>query len=213
VRFGISLVAILLAGIMAMVLGESRPSPGFGSLSPRSARVFAAMRHVAGARGAASITVDDLIMGLIIEDQDPDVRLLRGFGAPVNSMFPTMPRPKARRPFFSPAAAVYVLAGLYEALPRSPAEPDNVEIPMSPELVHVIQVANALLAQYQQQPVDVHGQSVRAMVPLDLLAAALQERCEGTKLLQSVGVTEEKVTEMIKRGGDLENWNPPEAPK
>ena len=45
----------------------------------------------------------------------------------------------------------------------------------------------------------------QAVVPLDLLAAALREPCEGTKFLQAAGITEEKVVQAIRPGGDLEH--------
>ena len=52
----------------------------------------------------------------------------------------------------------------------------------------------------------------QAVVPLDLLAAALWEPCEATQMLKEAGITEEKVLETIRVGGDLEKGTPPETP-
>lgn len=206
-NFHAGALLILLVGIPSS--GGSSQTPALGNLSERSAKAVLVMRHMAGSRGAASVTLNDLILGLIVEDQDPNVKLLFGTGPDV--LYPSAS--KQRQSFFPASAATYVLARLYELLPRSAPLSDSTDIPISPELYHVLQVANALPARYNQQKVSVHGQSSQAVVPLDLLAAALQERCDGTEFLAEVGITEEKVIETIKRGGDLENWNPPEASK
>lgn len=70
--------------------------------------------------------------------------------------------------------------------------PLSTKMQVSPALEHVLNKAQQLPARFNQQRVRLtSGASNRppgmyqAVVPLDLLAAALQGPCEGTKLLQS----------------------------
>jgi hypothetical protein len=75
----------------------------------------------------------------------------------------------------------------------------------------VLDVAAKMPSEFQQSKVQIRFGSpdrppgmYQAVVPLDLLAAALTEQCEASKMLQEAGITEEKVLQTIRAGGDLE---------
>jgi hypothetical protein len=96
-------------------------------------------------------------------------------------------------------------------LPRSKSLPPTAEMHTSAAFDRVLDAAKKLPSEFHQSEVHVNvGTADRrigmyqAVVPLDLLAAGLHEPCEGTKMLQEAGITEEKVFQTIRAGGDLE---------
>jgi len=201
------LAAMLVVG--STVSGQVKP-PFPKNLSERALRVLMVTRREAGLRGASSITVNDLITGLIIEDQDPDLKILLQ-GLPPTSYLPQR-LVKERSSFFSATIATDMLTALKEILPQAASVPDNTEIPASPEFERVLIAAAALPSELHQTEVPVRGRRIQAAVPLDLLVAILREPCEGTTMLQAAGITEEKVLEIVRGGQDLENWPPPNTP-
>ena len=179
----------------------TRPLEAF---SRRAMKAILVARLEAGKRGADSITLDDLVIGLITEDQDPTSMELNYESPIVKEFLEREPKPlgvlfpleawKKRERFFSSDVADDLLAKLKEILPRSSSIPRTNEMHTSPEFQTAIQAAEQLQKEFHQE--NVH--------PLHLLASALREPCEGTKMLQEAGITEEKVLQTIRAGGDLE---------
>jgi hypothetical protein len=170
----------------------------------------------AGQRGTDFIDVNDLVIALIAEDQDARAPELfeqtpPGTLFPPGLLFPPSSG-KEHEPLFSPRVAVDILIKLNQVLPRSTSIPPGTDQETSPALDRVMTVANNLPSQFHQSEVQKKAGTrdhppgmYQAVVPLDLLAAALQEPCEATHMLQEVGVTEEKVVTILRSGGDLEN--------
>ena len=210
----------MVAALAFAVSGQSDP---FGNLSERAGMVILTAIREAQQRGTNTMDVNDLIVALIIEDQEPHAALLFGEIAPG---FPDLVPGEMRRhtsvtehkPFLSPRIAIGVLVKMNGILPRSNSLPSTTELQTSDALDRVLNAARELPAQLNQGDVLVRNSGInppgmyQAVVPLDLLAAALREPCEGTKLLQAAGVTEEKVLQTIRAGGDLEKGSSSETP-
>lgn len=150
------------------------------NLSTRSIQVVFGARFKAGERGAAEIGTDDLLMGLVIEDQ----------GLLPKSFFPDIEESafvenrQVHVPFFSSELAEDLLSNLKNSLPHSQPVPTATDIPVSSPLEHTFASAESLRAQFQHSRVE----------PLHLLAAILKEHSgEGAKLLQASGITLEGV--------------------
>jgi hypothetical protein len=203
-------LALIFAAMLAVVIPASRQQEvgnSFGKLSERTISSLIVALEEAQQRGALSVDVNDLVIGLIIEDQEPYATEL--FEAtPPGVLFPPGLAPTGERtykPFFPPRVTIDMLVKLSEILPRSNSIPHGTEMQTSAAYDRVIAVANNLPSQFHQSEVLVHTKMVQAVVPLDLLAAALREPCEATKMLQEAGITEERVLQTIRAGGDLEN--------
>jgi hypothetical protein len=82
------------------------------------------------------------------------------------------------------------LAKLSEILPRSTPIPDNTEMPTSPEFERVFSAVEHLRQEFHRAKVE----------PLDLLAAALKEPCEASRLLIDAGITEENCSSSREAG-------------
>lgn len=187
--------------------------------SERAMSVLIVAHLEAEQRGASSVDVNDLILALVAEDQDPRAADLFSNDASLEELFSPKypmsyePYEKGREPFFSPKVAADTLIKLNEILPRSNSLPPGSEMQTSAAYDRVLKAANELPGELHQGEVEIRsGTDARppgvyqAVVPLDLLAAALLEPCEGTKLLQAAGVTEEKVLQVLRtKGADLEN--------
>jgi len=151
----------------------------FETFSKRAQKVITVARHQAGERGADSMDVNDLVIALIIEDQDPDVKIL--FVGLPGVILPERAG-KEREPFFPPEVAADVLAKLKGILPRSKSVPRNAEMPISPELERALLAAKDLSNECHRN--EVH--------PLHLLAASFREPCEATRLMCEAGITKEQ---------------------
>jgi hypothetical protein len=181
-------------------------------LSERATGVLIVAIEEAQQRGADSIDVNDLVLALIIEDQEPNAPLLFE-DTPPGVLFPpgVMPAGRAHKAFFSPKVAVDILVKLNGNLPRSKPVPHGTEMQTSPAYDRVLITASKLPSAFHQSEMQVSNMPAhppglyQAVVPLDLLAAALKESCEATKMLQEAGITEEKVLQTIRAGGDLEH--------
>ena len=163
----------------------------FGNFSTRSKQIVFAARFNAGERGADMIDTDDLLAGVILEDQAPVESLLfslvKGQGRAFNKVEP-------REPFFSASAAENLLADLKKKLPRSGAVPLVEELPMSASLHRVFDSAEAFRAQFRSNHVE----------PLHLLAAILKENSgEGPRLLERWEITELQVLSALKGAKNL----------
>ena len=167
-------------------------------------------------RGTDIMDVNDLIVSLIIEDQEPNAAFLFN-EAPSGALWNFVPpgantSSTAHEPFFPPRVAIDLLVKMNGFLPKSNSLPSTTQMQTSPALERVLNAAQQLPAQLNQSKVQIRNSATpgmyQAVVPLDLLAAALREPCEGTKLLQAAGITEEKVLQTIQAavqaGGDLE---------
>jgi hypothetical protein len=160
-------------------------------------------------RGADALDVNDLIVALVIEDQTSNAVFLF-HEPPLGTIFQqgsTRSPRMEHKPFLSPSVAIEVLVKINGILPRSKSLPHNTQMQTSAALQRVLNVAQQLPAQFNQSEVqiitgapDSPPGTYRAVVPLDLLAAALREPCEGTKFLQEAGITEEKVVQAIRAG-------------
>ncbi len=150
--------------------------------------------------------MNDLIVALTIEDQEPVAVGLFQETPPGG-----VPLVSAHEPFLPPKVAIDILVKMNGILPRSKSLPPTAEMQTSPAYDRVLIMANKLPSEFHQSEVQINFGTpdrpigvYQAVVPLDLLAAALQESCEGTKMLQEAGITEEKVLQTIRAGGDLE---------
>jgi hypothetical protein len=170
----------------------------FENLSLRATKVVIETIREAQERGADSIHLGDLVAELVTEDQDPDSldlneedlqvkRFMEREATPPGVLFPrtcTLPRIA----FFSPQIAADLSAKLKVILPRS--TPRTGGLPASPEFERVFDVAEHLRNEF-------HESKIR---PLHILAAALREPCEATRLLADAGITEERVLRTIRSG-------------
>ena len=167
--------------------------PMFDNFSTRARQLVFAARFKAGERGAAVIDTDDLLVGLVLEDQ----------GLLLKSLFPDAKgnafvetvvekghvvgrfrKASAHVPFFSQELAEDLLTKLKESIPRSQPVPETTEIPLSSSLKRVFDLAKELQPQFRHSHME----------PLHLLAAILKEdSSEGAKLLRRSGVTLENV--------------------
>jgi hypothetical protein len=197
------------------VSGRQAPTE-FQNFSDRAVAVIITMIGEAGQRGAVTIDVNDLFIALIAEDQDARAPILFVADTPRGLLFPTgMTFPKApqRAPFLPPKVAIDVLIRLDQILPRStPIPTGKAGHNTSAALDRVLAAAQKLPSEFHQGEVKVNDASTgyksemrQGVVPLDLLAAALQEPCEGSQMLQQAGISREKVIQIILAGGDLEN--------
>jgi hypothetical protein len=197
---------LALAFVLALVLPVSGEKSALHNLSERARNVTLVSLLEAQQRGTDTVDVNDLILALVIEDQDWDAVALfdlRPSGG--------VPLVTAHKPFLSPKVAVDVLVRMNAILPRSINLPSTTEMRTSAGYDRVLGAAAIMPSEFHQSEVQIRFGSpdrppgmYRAVVPLDLLAAALREQCEATKLLQEGGITEEKVLQAIRIGGDLE---------
>jgi ATP-dependent Clp protease ATP-binding subunit ClpA len=174
------------------------------NLSRRALRVVMEARLEAGKRGANSIDVNSLVIGLITEDQNPTSMNLNEQDARVKRVREMETKPLAvafpaiawikRRTFFPSEVAAKLLVELNETLPKSNSVPGTAEIPTSPGFDHVLAAAENLRQELHQSKVE----------PLEMVAAALREPCEAARMLHEAGITEEKVFQAIRAEGDLE---------
>jgi ATP-dependent Clp protease ATP-binding subunit ClpA len=176
----------------------------FKKLSRRAGRVVLEARRTAGSRGADSIGVNDLVIALITEEQDPNSLELDEEHPDVKRYLEKELRPAAvgfqrtcfiqRDSFFAPEVAADLLAKLNEILPRSNSIPTTSGMHTSPEFQRAFDVAESLRNKFRQNKVH----------PLHLLAAVLREPCQPTPTLQEAGITEENVLHALGRGSESE---------
>jgi ATP-dependent Clp protease ATP-binding subunit ClpA len=164
----------------------------FDSFSIRARQILFAARFKAGERGANMIGIDDFLVGLVLEDQEMLAinifsKIFEGQGTPVN-------KAPSHIPFFSSKIAEDVLAKLEKNLPQSEPVALTTDVPLSPSLERVFDLAKALQTRFQHSQIE----------PLHLLAAILtQESSQGVKFLQGFGIAQEDVLQ--KLSGTTEN--------
>lgn len=158
------------------------------SYSIRARQVLFLARLESGARGAEMLDLDDLLTGLIIEDQNAIPSALARLG--MEGEFMGSPEHHA----FLPAdTATSVLENIQQSHPRSQPIPQSTDMPMSSELEEILVAASELRKELQSKEV----------MPLHLLAVALRRSHSGIQSLWDVGVTEEEVLRAIRKE-DLE---------
>ena len=163
--------------------------PMIDNFSAQAKQLVFAARFKAGERGAAVVDTDDLLVGLVLEDQ----------GLLLKNLFPDVEenawvgKGQPHVPFFSHKLAEDLLTKLEKSLPQSQPVPETTEIPLSSSLERVFDLAKELQSQFRH----------RHMEPLHLLAAILKEdSSEGAKLLRRSGVTLENVLSELCRAGE-----------
>jgi ATP-dependent Clp protease ATP-binding subunit ClpA len=161
----------------------------FDNFSTRARQLVFAARFKAGERGAAVVDTDDLLVGLVLEDQ----------GLLLKSLFPDVEenawagKGQPHVPFFSHKLAEDLLTKLEKSLPQSQPVPETTEIPLSSSLERVFDLAKQLQSQFRHSHME----------PLHLFAAILKEdSSEGAKLLRRSGVTPENVLSELSRAGE-----------
>jgi hypothetical protein len=159
----------------------------FDKFSSRSRIVVFVARFAAGERGSNAVDVEDLLIGLVTEDQGTHGSMLSKFfgGGDVDSGFPT----PTHKPFFDPAVAASLLKNNQESIPHLEPIPTSTEIPLSDELSRVFEAAEGCRTQFHHDQIE----------PLHLLAAVFNED-EGSvavKELLRIGVTREKVLKSL----------------
>jgi len=164
----------------------------FDSFSLRSRQIVFAARFKAGERGANMIDIDDLLVGLVLEDQG---MLEKGmFGKLHEGTVHLVNQAPLHIPFFLPEIANDFLAKIEGILPRSQSVGLSTDIPLSSAIVHAFNSAKDIQARFQHSQIE----------PLHILAALLtEESSQGVKLLHGSGITQETV--LLKLGGPNEN--------
>jgi len=159
----------------------------FDVFSMRARQIVFAARFAAGERGADIIGVDDLLVGLVLEDQGllTDV-LSKLHGEPVAFAGSA----ESHIPFFPPKTAQDLLNRMEKLLPRSKPILPTTSASVSPALGRVFDSAKALQGQFRHSHIE----------PLHLLAGILTEgSSEGVTLLQGCGVTRENVLRALDK--------------
>jgi hypothetical protein len=143
--------------------------------------VFVA-RFAAGERGSNAIDVEDLLIGLVSEDQGTHGSMLSKFfgGGDVDPGFPT----PTHNPFFTPAVVASLLKNIEKSVPHLESIATSTEIPLSDELSRVFEAGEDYRTQFQ------HGE----VEPLHLLAAVFNDGGSvAVRELRAAGMTQEEV--------------------
>lgn len=120
----------------------------FDSYSIRAKQVIFLTRLESGARGAQMLDVDDLVAGLITEDQNAIPSALARLG--MTGEFMNSPE---HYPFLSPDIANSVLESIHQSLPRSQQVPISTDMPISSGLQQILSAASDLRKKLQSKEV------------------------------------------------------------
>lgn len=154
----------------------------FDKFSSRSRIVVFVARFAAGERGSNAIDVEDLLVGLVSEDQGTHGSMLSKFfsGGDVDSGFPA----PTHKQFFDPAVAASLLNNIEESVAYLEPIATSTEIPLSDGLSRVFEVADTYRIQFKHDEIE----------PLHLLAAVFND--EGSAVVRerrAAGITQEEV--------------------
>ena len=156
------------------------------AFSSRSRIVVFVARFAAGERGSNTIDVEDLLIGLVREDQGTHGSMLhKFFGDGVGSGFAT----PTHKQFFDPAVAATLLNNIEESVAYPKPIATSTEIPLSDELSRVFEAAEVYRTQFHHDEIE----------PLHLLAAVFND--EGSALvreLHAAGTTQEEVFQRLR---------------
>jgi len=167
---------------------------------------FVVLKSLLAARrqGHDSIEANDLVTGIIVEDQDPHSLELDEQHPSVKRAREMNPQPKgvlfplecwiAREPFLPNEIAVSVLQGLKAELIGLDDAPGKNGLPPSIEVDRILDTAEQLRNEFHHSKIE----------PLHILAAALCEPCEASRILKEAGITEDRVRGALKRPGAAE---------
>jgi hypothetical protein len=158
----------------------------FDAFSSRSRTVVFVARFAAGERGSNAIEVEDLLIGLVREDQGTHGSMLsKFFGDGVCSGFPT----PTHKQFFDPAVASSLLHNIEESVAHREPISTSTEIPLSDELSRVFEAAEGYRTQFHHAQIE----------PLHLLAAVFDDAGGvAARELAKVGLTRELVFQELK---------------
>jgi ATP-dependent Clp protease ATP-binding subunit ClpA len=156
------------------------------AFSSRSRIVIFIARFAAGERGSKAIDVEDLLIGLVREDQGTHGSMLSKFlGDGVGSGFPT----PTHKQFFDPAVAASLLNSIEGSVPHLKPIAISTEIPVSDELSRVFEAAEGYRTQFHHDQIE----------PLHLLAAIFNdEGSAAVKELFKIGLTPEDVFKRLR---------------
>ena len=145
-------------------------------------RVIFAARFKAGERGASSIDVEDLLLGLVLEDQGTLGESL----FPGQDIFPN--EAPSHVPLFPQDVAQSLATRITAQFPQATPIDLSTEIPLSPTAERAFDSAKTLQAQSLHSEIE----------PLHLLAAILKEESSPcAKLLQELDVTLQQVLQRL----------------
>jgi hypothetical protein len=119
----------------------------FDKFSSRSRIVVFVARFAAGERGSNAIDVEDLLVGLVSEDQGTHGSMLSKFfggGKGVESSFPA----PTHKQFFDPTIAATLLRSIEDSVPHLEPISTSTEIPLSDELSRVFEAAESYRTQF-----------------------------------------------------------------
>ncbi len=155
----------------------------FDSYSIRAKQVLFLARLESGARGAEMLDLDDLLTGLIIEDQNAIPSALARLG--MGGEFMGSPEHHA---FLPPDAGTSLLENIHQSHPRSQPIPQSTDMPISSDLGEILEYASVLRKELRSKEVT----------PLHLLAVMMRRSHSGIQALRDVGITEEEVLKAIR---------------
>jgi hypothetical protein len=156
----------------------------FDSYSIRAKQVLFLTRLESGTRGAEMLDLDDLLTGLIIEDQNAIPSALAKLG--MDGQFMDSPEHQA---FLPPDTATSVLENIHQSHPRFQPIPQSTDMPISPGLGEILAAATELRKELQSKEVT----------PLHLLAVTMRRSHSGIQALRDVRITEEEVLKAIRK--------------
>ena len=159
----------------------------FEVFSMRARQIVFAARLKAGERGANLIDIEDFLLGLVLEDQGMlgeslFLKLYDGLGTPVN-------KTQSHIPFFPKEKADNLVTRIEALLPKTEPVGLSTEIALSSALQRAFGSAIGFQAQFRHDQIE----------PLHLLAGLLtEESSHCIRLLQEVGITQEKVLDQLR---------------
>jgi ATP-dependent Clp protease ATP-binding subunit ClpA len=163
----------------------------FDAFSGRSRIVVFGARLVAGERGSAFIDVEDLLIGLLREDQGTNEAMLSKLARDKEGVRSVSPAPTHKQ-FFDPTIAGALLSSIEESLPHLEPIELWVEIPLSGGLARVFEAAEVYRTQFHHDEIQ----------PLHLLAAVFNdEESLAVRELGKTGITQEEALKHLRALG------------
>jgi ATP-dependent Clp protease ATP-binding subunit ClpA len=156
----------------------------FDEYSTRAKQVLFLARLESGARGAEMLDLDDLLTGLIIEDQNVIPSALSKLGMEGQFMDSS-----EHHAFLPRDTATNLLENIHQSHPRSQPIPHSTDMPISSDLGEVFAAASELRK-------ELHSKEV---TPLHLLAVTMRRLHSGIQALRDKGITEEAVLSAIRK--------------
>jgi hypothetical protein len=162
------------------------------SLRAREAVFLARLK--AGERGAAEVQTEDLLVGLIIEDQGGQARGPSGLNKPGGGAAKVNYPP--HRPYLPPELASDLLARLQAACAHSLPVPNQFDLPVADSVQRIFILATSIR----------HELRLNYVEPLHLLAASLgDESSRGAQIFRGAGITHEAIFNFIRTQSSLES--------